>query len=159
MGKIEERLEHLKSDIEELRITADKSHVSHKTSLQYTNLLNELDLTNAKNIPILYKTSKNGISTFLEYLRDRVEIIRKISPKTAERLDLQINRHEELSKYLLSIFKNAKTVKQLDRKMKGVEFESKIAELTVNVIKVEEAVNSCYLLLLDSIDYFDGVKN
>lgn len=59
MGEIEERLEHLKSDIEELRIIADKSQVSHNTSLQYTKLLDELDLTNTKNIPILYKTSKN----------------------------------------------------------------------------------------------------
>lgn len=74
-------------------------------------------------------------------------------------MELQINRHEELAKYLLDIFKNSKTVKQLDKKTSSVEYESKINEFTINVIRVEESVNSCYLLLLDSIDYFDGLKN
>jgi len=38
MGKIEERLEHLKSDIEELRITADKSHISHQEIIPHKTM-------------------------------------------------------------------------------------------------------------------------
>jgi len=156
MGKIEERISHLIADIEELRITAEKSQVAHTMGLKYTQLLDELDLSNKKNLPILVKTSKNGVAAYLEYLRDRVSIIRKVSPATADRLDSQINYHEQLANYAISIFEKAKTPKQLDKMTKTLEFQQRMNELALNALRVQEAVETCYNCLIDTITFLES---
>jgi len=153
--KIEERVIHLKSEIEELRITSEKSHVAHITSLKYSNILDELDLSNPKNLPILIKTSMEGLSAFLEYLRDRIAIIRKISPKTADQLQSQVNFHEERSIRIIDELKKAKTLEQLDKRSQKAEFQKQLSELMINAISVIGTVETCHNFLLDTIEYLE----
>ena len=77
MANIEERITHLKADIEDLQMNAEKSEAAFQTSLKYLKLLS--DTNYSENIDVLSKSSREGMSTFLEYLRDRVDTISRKS--------------------------------------------------------------------------------
>ena len=150
MGKSEERNAHLRADIEELRIQAEKSNVAYETTNKFHNLLSE---TNAyENYSLYYKTIKETLSQFLEYLRDQIEVIRKASPSTADRLTRQVEFHEKISNELLEVVKKSKSSRNLDKKLNDIEFQKKIADMTVNSLRVKEAVETCYQCILDTLD-------
>jgi len=154
MSKIEERIAHLKSDIEELRITADQSLAAYTTSAQYSTLLNELHYS-SKNLPIAIKKS---MSSFLEYLRDRIAVIQKISPETAKRLNEYVKLHEKLSIEVIELYEKSGNLREIEKNLKKPEFQGKLSDLIINVYRVQESVEMCYKCFLDTLSYLESEK-
>ncbi|HEU03644.1 MAG TPA: hypothetical protein ENH95_00745 [Nitrosopumilus sp.] len=157
MSKIEERIAHLKSDIEELRITADQSLAAYTTSAQYSTLLNELHYS-SKNLPIAIKTMRQSMSSFLEYLRDRIAVIQKISPETAKRLNEYVKLHEKLSIEVIELYEKSGNLREIEKNLKKPEFQGKLSDLIINVYRVQESVEMCYKCFLDTLSYLESEK-
>jgi len=147
--RIEERLSHLKADIEELQMNVERSKVAFQTGHKYMQILEDINLDS--NVEVLSKTSKEGMSNFLEYLRDRIEVVRKVSPRTAERLESKVKLHEKLANSILEEMKKAKNMQKLDKKLSQKDFQMKILDMISNSLVVQEAVETCYNCLIDTL--------
>ena len=155
MGKIEERISHIRSEIEELRITAEKSGVKHEVALNYSKFLDGLDLENKKNLPIFVNFIKEANSAFLEYLRDKTSIINKVSPKTSKIINEGINLYEKKCRETIKEFGNAKTPLQLEKKFNNTKFQMKLNEINFHATLLKNVVQSSYDCIIDTLFFED----
>lgn len=155
MGKIEEKIIHLRSEIDQLRIIADQSKIKHQTALRYFDILENLDLKTKSNIKIFYESLKEVGSYFREHLRDKIEVINKVSPQSAEKLNKHLNSYEKKTRELLKEYENIKDYRELDRKFKNQEFLTKTAELGLLASSLKDTIEFSYVCILDTIFFED----
>lgn len=103
MGKIDERFAELEGFIEELSIHADQSKVSMETAQKFMNAIGNIKLESPENFGIYITSLKESSFADLQYFRDKVEIIRTVSPQTANYIESQIL---EFEKYYLRFIKD-----------------------------------------------------
>ena len=156
MGKIEEKILHLRSDVEELRMISDQSKIKHQTSLRYFEILEkDLDLKNKKNIEIFFKFLNEGTSSFREYLRDKIAVISKASPQNGEKLNEGLTSYEQMVRKLLKEYESVNNYKELDRKFKDQDFLTRSGELLFLSLNLKNTVEFSYDYIIDIIFFED----
>ena len=153
MGKIEERILQLRGEIEDLRIIADQSSIKHQTSLRYFDMLDNLDLRTEANLKIFYEFLKESSSYFREYLRDKIAVISKVSPRIGDNLNKHHKSYEDKTRELLKEYENV-TFRELNKKFKNLEFQNRSVELFLLASGLKNTVEYSYECIIDAI-FFD----
>ena len=155
MGKIEERILHLRAEIDQLRIIADQSKIEHQTGLRHFDIMENLDLKTKSNIKIFFDSIKEIGSYFREHLRDKIEVIKKASPQTAEKLNKHLNSYEKKARELLKEYENTKDYRELDRKFNSQEFQNRSNELVLLANNLRDTIECSYECVIDAIFFED----
>ncbi len=96
-----EQISNLNSDIEHLRAQTRQAEAVFKKIDEVTKLTHKIDPKQKENLLKFLKLSKQRTLSELGYYKNHVETIRKISPKTATRLEKMINSYERTGKVLM----------------------------------------------------------
>jgi len=155
-----EQVSNLNSDIEQLRAQTRQAEAIFKKIDEVTRLTHKIDPKQKENLLKFLKLSKQRTLSELGYYKNHVETMRKISPKTAARLEKMINSYERTGKVLMD------TILYLERvdvtRVNHKQMIGFVDELE-NVLK-RQAVQSknlesfCYLIndfLNDVMEYFE----
>ena len=152
MGKIDERFAELEGFIEEISINADQSKKSKETAEKFMDAISNIKLESPENFTIYISSLKESVSADLEYFRDKTEIIRTVSPKTADYIEPIIL---EFEKYYLGFIKD---VEELSKQ--GITyFESEPEKLLKNLVKVSELGPRITHEIELTYDFFQDVLN
>ena len=155
MGKIEEKILHLRAEIDQLRIIADQSKIKHQTALRYFDILENLDLKTKSNIKIFYESLNEVSSYFREHLRDKIEVINKVSPQSAKKLNQHLNSYEKEVRKMLKEYENVKDYRELDRKFKNQDFQNRANELWILANGLKNTIEYSYECVIDAIFFED----
>jgi len=155
MGKIEERIFHLRAEMDQLRIIADQSKIKHQTAIRYFDILENLDLKTKSNLKIFYESLKEVSSYFREHLRDKIDVINKVSPQSAEKLNQHLNSYEKKAREVLKEYENVKNYRELDRKLKSQEFQNMADELWILANDLKNTIEFSYECVIDAIFFED----
>jgi hypothetical protein len=156
LGNIEERVTHLLADVEELQINAEKSGMAFQNSSNFFDIVKDIELSDGKNISIFIKSVRQFVSSQLEFMRDRISIIQKISPKTAEHLHNIVNKHEKYVLDVLSMMEKNSNPSKLEKLFERKETQSLFVEMTNNINMANSAVDNCYQCLIDTLEFISG---
>jgi len=96
-----EQLSNLNSDIEQLRSQTRQAEAIFKKIDEVTRLTHKIDPKQKENLLKFLKLSKQRTLSELGYYKNHVKTMRKISPKTAARLEKMINSYERTGKVLM----------------------------------------------------------
>ena len=102
--KIEDKIKLIKSDLVELNKELLKSDVEYNTTLQFMNMIKDLDLKQESNYNILKNMLKEARAKELELLRVKVSMVRKFSPETADYLDSLLKQYETMTRNFIGQF-------------------------------------------------------
>ena len=96
-----EQVSNLNSDIAQLRAQTRQAEAIFKKIDEVTKLTHKIDPQQKENLLKFLRLSKQRTLSELGYYKNHVETIRKISPKTATRLESMINSYERTGKVLM----------------------------------------------------------
>jgi len=156
MGKIEERFAELEGFLEELTLEAEKSKVASDTAGKYAFIIKEIKLDSPENYQIYINHLKEMLSTDLQYFRDTTEIIRKVSPETANYLGTKILEFEKIYREFIHDVEETKDkgdkflLEKADKIMKTVVDLPKKAGTLIQLIGLNQN------LLQDTLKFIRG---
>jgi len=96
-----EQVSNLNSDIEQLRAQTRQAETTFKKIDEVTRLTHKIDPKQKENLLKFLNLSKQRTLLELGYYKNHVETMRKISSKTASRLEKMINSYERTGKVLM----------------------------------------------------------
>ena len=99
MGNIDNRYFQLRGDIEELRILVDESESKLMMFIDLSKMIVD------KNSDKLNMFTQKNVDLYLDFIRNHITIIRKISPKLADDLETRANRFDRIIPKFLGIIK------------------------------------------------------
>lgn len=94
-GHNDEKILLLKLELEALEKRVKETELEFNTSMKFLRYAEKLDRTKPESRDVFFKMMKEGISTELEQFRAKTEMIRKISPESADYLQQELNSYEE----------------------------------------------------------------
>lgn len=156
MTPLEERLLQLKSEVENLRITAEESKIKFDTAKELSSLNPKTETKSPKEIEDSIRLSRIYLEKELDYLRDKTTIIRKVSPRTADFLDTKINEYEKATNDYLKLHEKPES-EDLSWLELGSKFVTVIDFLSAGS-KLHDLVEMTCNCFLDTIDYLEGNK-
>ncbi len=154
MNPLEERLEQLKAETINLEITADESKIAFNKVKEMYEILGKLDIGNKKNNEVFREYAKKYLETELNYLRDKIVIIRKVSPKSADFLEKKVNEYERNSIDVFDIWKKSDP-KDLSNQTILSEVTA-IMQVTMSYNNLHDLVNVVCNSFKDTIDFLDN---
>ena len=154
MNPLEERLEQLKAETINLEITADESKIAFNKVKEMYEILGKLDIGNKKNNEVFREYAKKYLETELNYLRDKIVIIRKVSPKSADFLEKKVNEYERNSIDVFDIWKKSDP---MDLSNQTILSEvTAIMQVTMSYNNLHDLVNVVCNSFKDTIDFLDN---
>lgn len=106
MTPLEERLHQLKAESEDLKIISEEREIGFNKVKEFMGIIGKIDTETEKGKEIFQQGARKYLDAELEYLRDKSNIIRKVSPKTANFLENKINDYDKTTNEVLEIIKN-----------------------------------------------------
>ncbi|MCH7561141.1 MAG: hypothetical protein IIC67_07225 [Thaumarchaeota archaeon] len=156
MTLLEERLLQLKSEVEELKITSEDSQIAYDKVKEFRSILGQFDTESEKGKNAYLKGMRTYLDTELNFLRDRANIIRKVSPNTANILEKKINEYDKGTRTLLeTAFDKTKEFSTPTEALLGL-FD--LGKTVYSIFYLREIVEIGCSTLLDTIEYLDGNK-
>ena len=148
MGKIDERFAELEGFIEELSIQADQSKTSMKTAEKFMATIgNNIKLESPENITIYITSLKESLSSDLQYFRDKTDIIRTVSPKTANYIESSVL---EFEKHYLSFIKDVEKLSEQGEKfLESIEENKRILSYLIQISVLGPKINHEIELVYD----------
>ena len=98
---MEERLLQLKADATEMQIESEESEIGFNKVKDFLSIISKLDIKTEKGKEAFQEVARKYLDAELEYLRDKSNIIRKVSPKTADFLENKVNDYDKTTSYVL----------------------------------------------------------
>ena len=98
---MEERLLQLKADATEMQIESEESEIGFNKVKDFLSIISKLDIKTEKGKEALKEVARKYLDAELKYLRDKSNIIRKVSPKTADFLENKVNDYDKTTSYVL----------------------------------------------------------
>ena len=156
MTEIEERLRQLKADVTEMQIASEESEIGFNKVKDFLSIISKLDIKTEKGKEALKEVARKYLDAELEYLRDKSNIIRKVSPKTADFLENKVNDYDKTTSYVLerileSDFGDSSSLESL-----GDLYA--IAKVIYYMGHLQGIVTIACDSFLDTIDYLEGNK-
>ena len=156
MTPIEERLLQLKADAEELRITSEESEIGFNKVKDFIAVIGKIDIKTKKGKEAFQEGSRKILDAELDYLRDKSNIIRKVSPKTADFLENKINDYEKSARYVLEKLLENNSDGSSAMNDLGTLFA--VAKVIYYMGHLQGIVTVACDSFLDTIDYLEGNK-
>ena len=158
MVPLEERFFQLKADIVDLQGTADVSEIGYQKAKEIVGaLISKLKADDEEGKKVYLEGARKYLDAELDYLRDKVSIIRKVSPRTANHLETMINDYDKGTRHILEMV--------FDKDYDVNSVLHAVAEL-YNFVKtvylffeLRNIVNMICNSFLDAITYLDGEKS
>lgn len=156
MIPLEERFLQLKSEVEELKITSEDSKIAYEKVKEFRSVLGQLDTKNEKGKNAYLKGMRNYLDTELNYLRDRADIIRKVSPETAIFLEKKINEYDKgIRKILKTGLEETEDFSSPEEALLGL---IDLGKTIYSIFYLREIVDIGCNTLLGTIEFLDGNK-
>ena len=154
-----EQVANLNSDIQRLRAQTRQAETIFKKIDEVTKLTHKIDPQQKENLLQFLKLSKQRTLSELGYYKNHVETIRKISPKTAVRLETMINSYERTGKVLMdtiSYLERVDVTKINPRQMIGFvdELENALKRQAAQSKNLESFCDLINDFLNDVMEYF-----
>jgi len=156
MGNIEKRFVELEGFLEELSIEAEKSKVALDMTIKYASIIKEIKLESPENYRIYISHVKEALSTDLQYFQDKVEIIRKVSPRTANCLDLKILEFEKIFRGFISYIEEFRNKGDKFPQKKYDEVKKTMVDLPKKAGVLSELIDLNHDLLQDTLNFLRG---
>lgn len=153
---MEERLLQLKADVTEIQIVSEGSEIGFNKVKDFLSIIGKLDIKTEKGKEAFREVARKYLDAELEYLRDKSNIIRKVSPKTADFLENKVNDYDKTASYVLerileSDFDDSSPLESLG------DFYA-IAKVIYYMGHLQGIVTVACDSFLDTIDYLEGNK-
>ena len=153
---MEERLLQLKADVTEIQIVSEGSEIGFNKVKNFLSIIGKLDIKTEKGKEAFREVARKYLDAELEYLRDKSNIIRKVSPKTADFLENKVNDYDKTASYVLerileSDFDDSSPLESL-----GDIYA--IAKVIYYMGHLQGIVTVACDSFLDTIDYLEGNK-
>ena len=153
---MEERLLQLKADVTEIQIVSEGSEIGFNKVKDFLSIIGKLDIKTEKGKEAFREVARKYLDAELEYLRDKSNIIRKVSPKTADFLENKVNDYDKTASYVLerileSDFDDSSPLESL-----GDIYA--IAKVIYYMGHLQGIVTVACDSFLDTIDYLEGNK-
>jgi len=147
---ISDKINLLKTELNSLNKELEKSRSGFETSQKFMSIVGSPDISK----PEIYKTWKNAVKEYLsnelEFLRTQVEMIRKISPETADYISNDIKRYEESARRLMEGFGEMNT-KKLAPEQFITKFGLTFIELLASYTKLHDMIKMCRNCIHDTL--------
>lgn len=156
MGKIEERFSELEGFLEELTIEVEKSQVASDTTGKYISIISDIKLESPENYKIYIRHLKELLSTETQYFHDKVEIIRKVSPGTANYFDTQILEYEKNFRRFIHFVEETQDKGDKFLKEKMDELIKTMTDLLKSAKELTKQLDLNYNLLQDMLKFIRG---
>ena len=170
INKGKEQVAKLEDLIEELSIKTNKNNTDREKVSQFMNAVTKIKLNSPENYSAYAQCLKEFCSSELEYQRERVLIIRTMSPETANYLEQKmmefekiylstVRSLEDLEKYSSETFKsNNKEKRKSEEKVEQNNVElNKIIEVAETITKkyseISETIELNHNLLQDALKF------
>ena len=102
-GHDPEKIRLLKAELNELSEKVKEADIEFETTKKLIDIVSEMDTSSTKNSQIYRKLSNERMAIELDALRLRVEMIRKISPHSANMLESALKEYEKSYRTLMEI--------------------------------------------------------
>jgi len=156
MTPIEERLLQLKADAEELRITSEESEIGFNKVKDFLSVIGKIDTKTKMGKEAFQEGSRKYLDAELDFLRDKSNIIRKVSPKTADFLENKINDYEKSARYVIE--KLSENNFDDSSIMNDLSTLFEVAKVIYYMGHLQSIVSVSCDSFLDTIDYLEGNK-
>jgi len=156
MTPLEERFLQLKSEVEDLKITAEEKEIAYKKVKEFSEIIGQLNIEDEKGKEAYLKGVRNYLDTELEYLRSKTDLIRKVAPDISSLLEKKINSYDKSTREVLE----AAFEKDLDKTSKSealMDFAN-LVKTVFYIATLQEMVNIASDTLLGTLDFLDGNK-
>ena len=160
MGKTEEQFAKLEGFIEELAIQADISKAVREKSEKFMAAISGIQLDTTENFAMYRRFVQESFSSDLEYYRDKIAIIRTISPETANHLEQKLNKYEKMC---LKMIRDVDRIEKIavkpspektDLAIKDLQdIKQNIKDLWVDGKKIEELIELNHNFLQDILKF------
>ena len=158
-----EQVSNLNSDIKHYRVQTSQANAILSSIDEAPKLLLQLEKKQKENLIEFLKLSKQRVFSEIEYFRKQLETVRKISPKTAQRLERSINSYGRTGKVIME------TISYLERtditKIKPKQMIKFVDELEIAIkrqaTQSKDLESTCELIsdfLVDVMEYFEKEK-
>lgn len=155
-----EQVANLNSDIEKLRNHTNQAEAMFKKIDEITKFTHKINPRQKESFLKFLKLSKQRTLSEIGYYKNHVETIRKISPKTATRLEKMINLYERTGKVLMdtiSSLERVDTTRVNTKQMIGVvdELENALKRQSAQSKNLESYCDFIDDFMVDVMDYFE----
>ncbi|MFB5610421.1 MAG: hypothetical protein ACE5R3_04035 [Nitrosopumilaceae archaeon] len=155
-----EQVANLNSDIEKLRNHTNQAEAMFKKIDEITKFTHKINPRQKESFLKFLKLSKQRTLSEIGYYKNHVETIRKISPKTATRLEKMINLYERTGKVLMdtiSSLERVDTTRVNTKQMIGVvdELENALKRQSAQSKNLESYCDFIDDFMVDVMNYFE----
>ena len=156
MSPLEERLLQLNAEIEDLKITSEEKEIAYKKVKEFREVLGQIDTKDLKGQQAYLKGMRTYLDTELEFLRTKTDIIRKVSPKTANLLENKINDYDKNTRHILEtgFSKNLDNLSEVEIMLELGKF----IKTVFDVMTLQETVSIATDTLTGTLDFLNGNK-
>ena len=153
---IEERLAQLKADVADLEITVEERKIAYDKVQEMWQIIGKLDITDRKNNEVLRGFAEKFIQAELDYLRDKITILRKVSPKSSNLLEKKVNDYEKTS---LDIFELWKKYEPQDLSNLSIWGNiTRIIGVMMAYHNLHDLIDTAYNGFKDTVEFLEGTK-
>ncbi len=156
MSLIEKRLLQLKADVTEMQIASEESEIGFNKVKDFLSIIGKLDIKTEKGKEALKEVARKYLDAELEYLRDKSNIIRKVSPKTADFLENKVNDYDKTTSYVLERILESDFADSSPLESLGNVYA--IAKVIYYMGHLQGIVTVACDSFLDTINYLEGNK-
>lgn len=158
-----EQVSNLNSDIEHLRAQTRQTKAIFEKIDEVAKISHQIDPSQKENLIKFLKLSKQRTLSELGYYKNHVDTVRKISPRTAARLERSVNAYERTGKVLMDVIsylERIDTTKINPKQMVGFvdELENALKRQSAESKNLESFCNLINDFLADVMEYFNNEK-
>ena len=165
MTRLEERLSHLRGDIEDLRIKHDECESDYQKSEAVWKFSEKIDsnYTTNRNYELKSKAAMDVLEKRVTLLRSQIDIIRRISPQIANYLEDRINQVDKLrldsvkllDEHFNKINNNEFRIENTDdfERLKKISENSYLTEDLGS--RVDDVISTTSKCLISTLEYLD----
>jgi len=156
VNPLEQRFWQLKTEISNLEIKSEESQIAYTKAKEFSKIIVEFTREDKKGKEAYLKGMRNYYDTQLDHFRNKIELVRKVSPQTSLELEKKINEYEKASLEIDSAYsKNFENISDSE----SLSLLLNVAKMIYYAITLEETINHVSNTLLDAIDFLDGNKS
>ncbi|HSB50381.1 MAG TPA: hypothetical protein VLC72_03500 [Nitrosopumilaceae archaeon] len=158
-----EQVSNLNSDIEHLRAQTRQAKAIFEKIDEIAKISHQIDPRQKDNLIKFLKLSKQRTLSELGYYKNHVETVRKISPRTAARLERSVSAYERTGKVLMDVIsylERIDTTRINPKQMVGFvdELENALKRQSAQSKNLESFCDLINDFLSDVMEYFNNEK-
>ena len=168
IGRLEERLSHLRGDVEELRIKQEELEHEYQKSMEVWKFSEKIESnhTTNKNYELKSRVAMEVLEKRISLLRSQIDIIRRISPEIADDLEDKINHVDKsrldsvrlLDEHFSRINSNQFRIDNQDD-LKRLQKIDEYGYLTEELgSRIDDVISTASRCLISTLEYFDNEK-